>query len=272
MQHAIIDAMKCMRAIKGRIARPVKQLAIHLSRASIPLTVYQPGKSSVRDLQSPSAHHSSVVFRHNQSVDHHSDDSVGLFRHNSSVGQSQRGSQIRNISTDFSTSITAMFTLKAAKSAQFVPPTADFYLNRYNKARKFQPAPTSFHLDPSTTAEAILNLKSRSLARNQYDVASTNINDGVLHPLQELAVNNRHKALNQNAAFQLIKTTSRCSHDWFLKPAAGHSAGTIPHNATADSAITDFLILALRLFLRNDSVLLLRHQQLITDFINSRNC
>ncbi|KZV34184.1 hypothetical protein F511_35919 [Dorcoceras hygrometricum] len=38
-------------------------------RASIPRTVYQPGKSSVRDLQSPSAHHSSVVFRHrNQSV------------------------------------------------------------------------------------------------------------------------------------------------------------------------------------------------------------
>ncbi|KZT75833.1 hypothetical protein F511_47142 [Dorcoceras hygrometricum] len=37
-------------------------------------------------------------------------------------------------------------------------------------------------------------------------------------------------------------------------------------------ATTDFLILALRLVLRNDSVLLLRHQQLITDFINSRNC
>ncbi|KZV43753.1 hypothetical protein F511_43356 [Dorcoceras hygrometricum] len=79
-------------------------------------------------------------------------------------------------------------------------------------------------------------LTRRSLARNQYDVASTNINDGVLHPLQELAVNSRHKALNQNAAFQLIKTTPRCSHDWFLKPAAGHSAGKIPHNATAGSA------------------------------------
>ncbi|KZV50082.1 hypothetical protein F511_21652 [Dorcoceras hygrometricum] len=39
----------------------------------------------------------------------------------------------------------------------------------------------------------------------------------------------------QNAAFQLIKTTSRCSHDWFLKPAAGHSAGTSPHNATTDN-------------------------------------
>ncbi|KZV34465.1 hypothetical protein F511_23008 [Dorcoceras hygrometricum] len=178
MQHAIIDAMKCMRAIKDRIARPVNQLANHLSRASIPRTVYQLGKSSVRDLQSPSAHHSSVVFRHNKSFDHHSDDSVGLFRHNSSVGQSQHGSQIkssinlsirlkmyacmpiqysmhnaynlyvktkcktqsihklyhvshRNISADFTTSITAMFTLKAVKSAQFIPPTADIYLNRF---------------------------------------------------------------------------------------------------------------------------------------------
>ncbi|KZV17564.1 sn1-specific diacylglycerol lipase beta-like [Dorcoceras hygrometricum] len=96
MQHAKIDAMKCMTANKGRIARPVNQLENHLSRASIPRTVYQPGKSLVRDLQSPSAHHSSVVFRHNQTVGHHSDDSVGLFRHNSSVGQSQRGSQIRS--------------------------------------------------------------------------------------------------------------------------------------------------------------------------------
>ncbi|KZV31169.1 cytosolic sulfotransferase 18-like [Dorcoceras hygrometricum] len=37
-------------------------------------------------------------------------------------------------------------------------------------------------------------------------------------------------------------------------------------------ATTDFLALALRLISRSDSVLLLRHQQLITDFINSRNC
>ncbi|KZV24943.1 hypothetical protein F511_17509 [Dorcoceras hygrometricum] len=41
IQHAII-AMKCMRAIKGRVARPVNQLENHLNRASIPLTVYQP--------------------------------------------------------------------------------------------------------------------------------------------------------------------------------------------------------------------------------------
>ncbi|KZV56807.1 hypothetical protein F511_37177 [Dorcoceras hygrometricum] len=186
MQHAIIDATKFMRAIKGRIARPVNQLVNHLSQASIPRTVYQPGKSSVWDLQSSSAHHSSMVFRHNQSVGHHFDDSVGLFRHNSSVGQSQRGSQIRSsinlsirlkisISGDFTTSITAMFTLKAAKSAQFIPPTADFYINRYKKARQFQPAPTSFHLAPSTTAEAILNLKSIKETHTQF-ISSSNLN------------------------------------------------------------------------------------------------
>ncbi|KZV13756.1 hypothetical protein F511_45083 [Dorcoceras hygrometricum] len=60
MQHAIINAIKCMRAIKDRIARPVYQLAI-ISVSLYTRTVYQPGKSLVRDLQSPSAHHSSVV-------------------------------------------------------------------------------------------------------------------------------------------------------------------------------------------------------------------
>ncbi|KZV41250.1 hypothetical protein F511_42035 [Dorcoceras hygrometricum] len=60
MQHAIIDAMKFMRAIKDRIARPVYQLTI-ISVSLYTRTVYQPGKSSIRDLQSPSAHHSLVV-------------------------------------------------------------------------------------------------------------------------------------------------------------------------------------------------------------------
>ncbi|KZV20686.1 hypothetical protein F511_09663 [Dorcoceras hygrometricum] len=46
--------------IKDRIARPVYQLAIN-SISLYTRTVYQPGKSSVRDLRSPSAHHSSVV-------------------------------------------------------------------------------------------------------------------------------------------------------------------------------------------------------------------
>ncbi|KZV56145.1 chloride channel-like protein CLC-g [Dorcoceras hygrometricum] len=65
MQHAIINAMKCMKAIKDRIARPVYQLAI-ISVSLYTHTVYQPG-SSVRDIQSPSAHHSSLAkqLKHN---------------------------------------------------------------------------------------------------------------------------------------------------------------------------------------------------------------
>ncbi|KZV56774.1 hypothetical protein F511_19168 [Dorcoceras hygrometricum] len=93
MQHAINQCYECMRAIKDRIARPASQLE---NQSVEPLHHAQRvnrWKSSVRDLQGPSAHHSSVVFRHDKSVGHHSDDSVGLFRHNKSVGQSQRGSQ-----------------------------------------------------------------------------------------------------------------------------------------------------------------------------------
>ncbi|KZV23094.1 WPP domain-interacting protein 2-like [Dorcoceras hygrometricum] len=93
MQHAIIDAMNCMRAIKDRIARPAYQLEI-ISREPL-YHAQQIGrwKSSVRDNRGPSAHHSSVVFRNDKSVAHHSDDSVGLFGHDTSVGQSQHGSQ-----------------------------------------------------------------------------------------------------------------------------------------------------------------------------------
>ncbi|KZV20812.1 Chorismate mutase 1 [Dorcoceras hygrometricum] len=49
------------------------------------------GKSSVRDHRGPSAHHSSVV--DTRSGSHRSDDSVGLFGHDQSVDQSQRGTQ-----------------------------------------------------------------------------------------------------------------------------------------------------------------------------------
>ncbi|KZV13658.1 NBS-LRR resistance protein [Dorcoceras hygrometricum] len=41
----------------------------------------------------PVSHHSSVVFRYDNSVDHHSDDSVGPFGHDYSVSRSQRGFQ-----------------------------------------------------------------------------------------------------------------------------------------------------------------------------------
>ncbi|KZV25128.1 hypothetical protein F511_43302 [Dorcoceras hygrometricum] len=92
MQHAKIDAMKCMRAIKGRIARPVSQLAIISVEP-----LYHARCINRRN-------HRSVIFRAHQPItarwysdttnqSHHSDDSVGLFRHNTSVGQSQHGSK-----------------------------------------------------------------------------------------------------------------------------------------------------------------------------------
>ncbi|KZV49959.1 hypothetical protein F511_04267 [Dorcoceras hygrometricum] len=93
MQHAIIDAMKCMMAIKDRIARPTYQLAIISSEPLYHAQQIGRWKSSVRDNRGPSAHHSSVVFRNDKLVAHHLDDSVELFRHNTSVVQSQRGSQ-----------------------------------------------------------------------------------------------------------------------------------------------------------------------------------
>ncbi|KZV40827.1 hypothetical protein F511_23149 [Dorcoceras hygrometricum] len=63
----------------------------NLNRAYIPAQCINQGNHwSV--IFRPVIHHSSVVFRHNQSVGHHSDDSVVPFRHDTSVGQSQRGS------------------------------------------------------------------------------------------------------------------------------------------------------------------------------------
>ncbi|KZV34210.1 kinesin-like calmodulin-binding protein [Dorcoceras hygrometricum] len=93
MQHAMNQCYECMKAIKDRIARPASQLEIISIEPLYHAQQVSRWKSSVRDLQGPSAHHSSVVFRHEKSVGHHSDDSVGLFRHNKSVGQSQRGSK-----------------------------------------------------------------------------------------------------------------------------------------------------------------------------------
>ncbi|KZV20895.1 translocase of chloroplast 90, chloroplastic-like [Dorcoceras hygrometricum] len=61
MQHAINNAMKCMRAIKDRIARPASQLAIISIEPLYHAQQVSWWKSSVCDLQGPSTHHSSVV-------------------------------------------------------------------------------------------------------------------------------------------------------------------------------------------------------------------
>ncbi|KZV52325.1 hypothetical protein F511_38142 [Dorcoceras hygrometricum] len=83
MQHAIIDAMKCMRAIKDRISIPVYQLAIISVKPIYHAQPISRWKSSVCDHRSPSDHHSSVV-----------------------------DTRIRIISANLTTSITSMFTLK----------------------------------------------------------------------------------------------------------------------------------------------------------------
>ncbi|KZV56696.1 hypothetical protein F511_40271 [Dorcoceras hygrometricum] len=136
MQHAIINAMKCMRAIKDRIARPVYQMAI-ISVSLYTRTVYRPGKSSVRDLQSPSAHHSSVV-----------------------------DTRIRSISTDFTTSITAMFMLKAVKICSI----------RTSILRIIQQiSPGTANLKPSLTGHDNSALKQNlKTEENTYPKAYTN--------------------------------------------------------------------------------------------------
>ncbi|KZV20331.1 hypothetical protein F511_42632 [Dorcoceras hygrometricum] len=87
-------------------------------------------------------------------------------------------------------------------------------------------------------AVALQYLTTYFFPNNQQLVALNNSNDIVKDTSPLLPTADR-KRYTQNAAFQLIKTTSPLISDWFLKPTAGHSAGTIPHNATADSATTE---------------------------------
>ncbi|KZV18067.1 hypothetical protein F511_36570 [Dorcoceras hygrometricum] len=122
MQNAIINAMKCTRSIKDRIARPASQLAIKSIEPLYHAQQVSRWKSSVRDLQDPSDHHSSVVFRHDNSVGHHSDDSVGLSgmttqsaSHNVALNHVINQSVRLNMPTDSIARITAMFTLQAIK-------------------------------------------------------------------------------------------------------------------------------------------------------------
>ncbi|KZV19893.1 beta-amylase 7 [Dorcoceras hygrometricum] len=127
MQHAIINAMKCMRAIKDRIARPVYQLENHHNQP-----LYPHGVST-----------GEIIGTTHLSASHN----VAL-NQNAKLKQFNKLSQVnhRITSTDFITSITAMSTLKAVKSAQFVPSTADFYLNRFTKAGHKQLKKVSFLL------------------------------------------------------------------------------------------------------------------------------
>ncbi|KZV31962.1 Calmodulin binding protein-like family protein [Dorcoceras hygrometricum] len=72
--------------------------------------------------------------------------------------------------------------------------------------------------------------------QNNQQLVALNNSNNVVRDTSPLLPTAEQKRYTQNAAFQLIKTTSPLTSDWFLKPTAGHSAGTIPHNAIADSA------------------------------------
>ncbi|KZV23659.1 hypothetical protein F511_06989 [Dorcoceras hygrometricum] len=84
-------------------------------------------------------------------------------------------------------------------------------------------------------AASLQQLTTDSFQNNQQLVTLNNSNN-VVRDTSPLLPTAEQKRYTQNAAFQLIKTTSPLISDWFLKPTAGHSAGIIPHNATADSA------------------------------------
>ncbi|KZV29137.1 hypothetical protein F511_39869 [Dorcoceras hygrometricum] len=84
-------------------------------------------------------------------------------------------------------------------------------------------------------AASLQQLTTDSFQNNQQLVALNNSNN-VVRDTSPLLPAAEQKRYTQNVAFQLIKTTSPLTSDWFLKPTAGHSAGIIPHNATADSA------------------------------------
>ncbi|KZT76246.1 hypothetical protein F511_46728 [Dorcoceras hygrometricum] len=137
MQHAINQCYEYMRAIKDRIARPASRLAI----ISIePLYHAQ---------QVSGGNHRSVIFRARQLITARwysdtTDQSVTTpmialdfsgttsqtASHNVALNQSDR------LNIKFITSVTAMSTLKAVKSAQFVPSILKFYLTDSSNARQ----------------------------------------------------------------------------------------------------------------------------------------
>ncbi|KZV20946.1 hypothetical protein F511_38291 [Dorcoceras hygrometricum] len=189
---------------QGRTARPVNQLEIHLSQPLYHARCINRGN------------HRSVIFRARQPI----------------TARWYSDTTNQSVTTPM---IALDFSGTTHQSASRNVALKSGHHQSVNQPQD-QPSDVVFSKEHQNDAASLQQLTTDSLQNNQQLVVLINSNDDVLHPLQELGVNSRHKALNQNAAFQRIKTTSRCSHDWFLKPAAGHSAGTIPHNATADSA------------------------------------
>ncbi|KZV49541.1 hypothetical protein F511_25140 [Dorcoceras hygrometricum] len=238
MQHAIINSIKCMRAIKDRIARPVYQLAI-ISVRLYTRTVYQPGKSSVRHHRSPSAHHSSVVFRHNKSVGHHYDDSVGLFRHNSSK-LSRTSNLLGKLNIQRMPSSNQNFLVAIPTVKNLTPvlllnkvlesntklrtlgisyPTAGtsrrtigFHCTKKSAASRS--SPRSLHSFKWVTIERASHRDSSATKIAQIIGGERRQSAGIKS--RSLATGTRRNT--QNAAFPLNQTTSLLISDWFFKP------------------------------------------------------
>ncbi|KZV39419.1 hypothetical protein F511_42428 [Dorcoceras hygrometricum] len=115
--------------------------------------------------------------------------------------------------------------------------------SRSTASNKLQPTDIAFakehqNDDASTNQNdtaSLQQLTTDSSQNNQQLVTLHNSND-VVEDTPPLLPTVDQKHYTQNVTFQLNKMTSPLISDWFLKPTAGHSAGTIPHNATADSA------------------------------------
>ncbi|KZV51721.1 inactive leucine-rich repeat receptor-like protein kinase-like [Dorcoceras hygrometricum] len=192
MQHAIINAMKCMRAIKDRIARPVNQLVLQVY-----VGINNKGKAQNRE----------------------------ELLHRSSKPTNEQPDEISQQSSN------------------------------------------EQQLCASSSILSTASIKKQTLhytTEHQNDIVPTNQNDVVaLHQLIPNPFRNNQQLvtlkLTQNddvSRFPLTKVKRRrlSSNSWSLKPTAGpsqlqrlisarttvvNSAGTIPLNATADSATTD---------------------------------
>ncbi|KZV33361.1 WPP domain-interacting protein 2-like [Dorcoceras hygrometricum] len=146
MQHAIIDAMKCMRAIKDRIAKPVYKLAIisieplyharcinrgnHRSviiGARQPITARWSSDTTNQSVTTPmiALDFSGTT---NQSASHN----VALNQVIKSICQSGSRCMHKHISR-FHNINRIHVHAQAAKSARFVPSTVEIYLNRFSQ-------------------------------------------------------------------------------------------------------------------------------------------
>ncbi|KZV37612.1 pumilio24 [Dorcoceras hygrometricum] len=185
MQHAINQSYEMHEANKESVLKTSVSTG-KSSHVEPPYHGVSTGKSSVRDLRGPSAHHNSVVLQ--------------VY-----AGINNKG--------------------KAQNREELLP--------RSSKLTDEQPDQIS--QESSNVQQLCASSSNRSTASNEQLVALKNSNN-VERDTSPLLPTAEQKRYAQNVAFQLIKTTSPLISDWFLKPTAGHSAGIIPHNATADSA------------------------------------